>query len=88
MKTIFDDIGKVIIRDRGSFTTRELYPAGHHDGELPIGFKGGIEPPIKESRIVKALKVIVVAVLALTIIKIGWVILLHMLPYLSQYMSL
>lgn len=88
MRAILDDIEKVIIRDHGSFAIKESYPASHYDGELPIGLKGGIEPPIKNSMTVEVLKVIVAVILGLTVIKIGWTILLHILPRLSQYISL
>lgn len=88
MRTILDDVEKVTIKDDGFYVVRESYPASHHDGELPDAFKGEIEPPARKLKIRGILKAIVVAILALTIIKIGWVILLHIFPYLSQYVSL
>lgn len=82
MKTIFDDVDRVIIRNHGSFTTRELYPASHYDGKFPDAFKGGIEPPAKKSKVAITLKLIVVVMLALIIIKVGGAILSYLLPYI------
>lgn len=88
MRTILDDVEKVTIKDNGLYVEREPYSASHHDGEFPDAFRGDIEPPTRKSKMKEILKSIVVVMLAFIIIKTGWAILLHVLPYLSQYISL
>ena len=88
MRIILDDVKKAVIKDHRPLTVIKPYPASHYDGEFPDAFKGEIEPPTRKLRIREILKLIIVVILALTIIKVSWAILLHIFPHLSQYISL